>query len=186
MKLIEEATYATSLMCNLTSYKHVWMSHDHLSYETFVLEVSKTCNSLIAFALRPGLLQHLINHPHLPKTSQAAASSSKSSPLADIETNQISRLSPLEGEHINLDLHQALFKLLSQMLLFLHNVHSNLLEVLTMVNFGVPIKSSKIDYRIGAPSIEDPDKTMSLGSFLSCISICIRMFIKVRLIIKLR
>lgn len=186
MALIEEATYATSLLCNLTSYKHVWMSHDKSSYETFVLELSKTCNSLIAFALRPGLLQHLINHPHhLPNVSQnsttpvssTTSSSTKPTRVTDIETSRISRLTPLDGEHINLDLHQALFKLLSQMLLFLHNVHPNLLEVLTMVNFGIGMKSSKIDYRIGAPSI-DPNKTMSLGSFLSCISLCIRMYTK--------
>lgn len=178
---IEEATHATSLLCNLTSFKHVWMSQDQSSYDKYVIEVSKTCNSLIAFALRPGLLQHFMNHPHLPKNqskSPSSSSSPKPNAVQDLETNRPSKLTPLEGEHINLDVHQALFKLLSQMLLFLHNVNPNLSEVLTMVNFGIGMKSSQIEIGIGAPSIE-ANKAMSLGSFLSCISLCIRMYVKV-------
>ncbi|XP_074594005.1 nucleoporin NUP188-like [Brevipalpus obovatus] len=177
---IEEATHATSLLCNLTSFKHVWMSQDQSSYDKYVVEVSKTCNSLIAFALRPGLLQHFMNHPHLPKNQSkdpSSSSSLKPNTVPGLETHRPSKLRPLEGEHINLDVHQALFKLLSQMLLFLHNVNPNLSEVLTMVNFGIGMKSSQIEIGIGAPSIE-ANKAMSLGSFLSCISLCIRMYVK--------
>lgn len=186
-ELIEEATHITSLLCDLTNYKQFWILHNSASYNKLVDEISKTCNSMIAFILRPSLLKHLLTHPSLPVSFTSSSLSSSQVPLVNIsksmnETNDNEKISKLtssvEGEQQNLEVHQSLLKLLSRSLLFLHNVNPNLLEVVSLLKLKSDSIKITVDASIGAPNI-DPNKFISFGSLLTCITFCIRMLSKV-------
>ena len=168
---IQEATKIMSLLCSLTPYKQIWIPLDKKSFDTLLDEIHKTTHSLIAFLIRPNLLQYLIKHRNSPINANILRSTENKTQSENV-TRVISFDLDLSNQ-LDTSVHKKMFILLLQHLTFLNHVNLNLLEVQYMANK----KCKVIDISFSAPNI-DPEKAIGFGSLLYCVSLVVRLLNK--------
>lgn len=170
---IQEATKIMSLLCSLTPYKQIWIPLNKKSFDTLLTEIHKTTHSLIAFLIRPNLLQYLIKHRNSPINANILKSTENKKQDENV-TRVISFDLDLSNQ-LDTSVHKKMFVLLLQHLTFLNHVNLNLLEVQYVANKESIGKL--IDVNFSAPNI-DPDKRIGFGSLLYCVSLVIRLLNK--------
>ena len=168
---IQEATRIMSLLCSLTPYKQIWIPLNRQSFDTLLTEIHKTTHSLVAFLIRPNLLQYLIKHRNSPINANILKSSENKKQSENV-TRVISFDLDLSSQ-LDANVHKKMFVLLLQHLIFLNHVNLNVLEVQYLNT-----KASRlIDTSFSAPNI-DPEKSIGFGSLLYCVSLVVRLLNK--------
>ena len=170
---IQEATKIMSLLCSLTPYKQIWIPLNKKSFDTLLTEIHKTTHSLIAFLIRPNLLQYLIKHRNSPINANILKSTENTKQSENV-TRVISFDLDLSNQ-LDTSVHKKMFILLLQHLTFLNHVNPNLLEVQYLDKKAIDCKI--IDISFSAPNI-DPTKSIGFGSLLYCVSLVVRLLNK--------
>jgi len=169
---IQEAIKIMSLLCSLTPYKQIWIPLNKKSFDTLLVEIHKTTHSLIAFLIRPNLLQYLIKHRNSPINANILRSTENKKQSENV-TRVISFDLDLSNQ-LDTGVHKMMFILLLQHLTFLNHVNLNLIEVQLM---GKKDECKVIDISFSAPNI-DPEKKIGFGSLLYCVSLVVRLLNK--------
>ncbi|RWS05256.1 Nup188-like protein [Dinothrombium tinctorium] len=181
---LETANHIMSFLSVLVSVRIVWIAKHKYSYDKLVIEVSKTCHSVIAYLIRPNLLQYALNHPFsslsLANMSQLSISFSGEKVQSDERGSKtLKRSHSVENEsqtQLNPEVQQSFLQLLAYCLTFLHKVNPSVADALSLQ----PVSNSvqlQLDTSFSTPNI-DPNKTTSFGSLLYCLSFCIRFINK--------
>lgn len=168
---IQEATKIMSLLCSLTPYKQIWIPLNKRSFDTLLVEIHKTTHSLVAFLIRPNLLQYLIKHRNSPINANILKSTENKKQSENV-TRVISFDLDLSNQ-LDANVHKKMFVLLLQHLIFLNHVNLNVLEVQYLDTKACQL----IDTSFSAPNI-DPEKSIGFGSLLYCVSLVVRLLNK--------
>lgn len=169
---IQEAIKIMSLLCSLTPYKQIWIPLNKKSFDILLDEINKTTHSLIAFLIRPNLLQYLIKHRNSPINANILKSTENKK-----QTENVTRVISFDldlSNQLDTSVHKKMFVLLLQYLTFLNHVNLNLLEVQYLNN---KTEYKVIDISLSAPNI-DPEKSIGFGSLLYCVSLVVRLLNK--------
>jgi len=176
---IHESIQIIILCHSLSLYHKTWKTNHLFSFQQIEDQVLKTSNSVIAFLIRPNFMSYLMDN-HNTSAAEVVPSDTapkRVSPTAAFDGKTLRKSVSWEQEFtshsIDQNLMDSLFKFQAFSIAFLQNISPNILELMERQGFDANDWKLILNLSFSSPNI-DPNLTVSFGSLINCIHMCIK------------